>query len=130
MEYNQDTRLANVSRMVVTHVYLSALERWWPRDGKRMRVVETFSSTVTYGPFTRDYIHPRDLTFSLAKLAGPLYVSIQFSTPSGENSRSRTPAFAFRANFCNRREIFERKFCFKGYTCARADEGCNAETDT
>lgn len=81
MECNQDTRL--VSGMVVTGapcVCLSAVERWWPRNGKRMRVVETFSSTVTYGPFTRDYIHPCDLTFS-GKASRTLYASIQFSTP-------------------------------------------------
>lgn len=49
--------------------------------------------------------------------------------------RKFTVAYAcvcFRANFCNRREIFKRNFSIKGAKsgCAYARRrGCNAETD-
>lgn len=67
-----------------------SVQRWWPRNGKRMRVVQTFSSTVTYGPFTRDYIHLCDLTFSgVSNQSQDLYAPrFEFSAPR-ENSRSR-----------------------------------------
>lgn len=68
MEYNQDTGLASVSGTAVTgwrcRMYLSAsVTRVVGRGGlARVNGVRAFSSTVTYRPFSRDYIQSSDLT--------------------------------------------------------------------
>lgn len=80
MEYNQDTGLASVPESGgggvgkgtngggAAYIYPLALRKWW-WWGWRLAMglrgvgggVRAFSSTVTYGPFSRDYIQLPDL---------------------------------------------------------------------
>lgn len=78
-----------------------------------MRVVQTFSSTVTYGPFTHDYIHFCDLTFS----GKPRTFMLRSSLAPRENSRPRNPLLPVSSQLLPReailKEVFDR---YKVYT--------------